>query len=145
MEKLIHLIYASRAVGAVTPADLLKILEKARRTNASLGVTGMLLNVDASFFQVLEGEEDKVTNLYERIGRDKRHGSVIKLVSEPIDQRDFADWTMAHAKLTKADLSQVEGLNDFFLKGSCLSDLSQGAAQKLLRAFREGKWRAPLA
>ena len=145
MKTLIHLIYASRVVGRVTPADLLQILEKARRTNASLGVTGMLLNVDASFFQVLEGEEDKVTNLYERIGRDKRHGSVIKLISEPIEKRDFADWTMAHARLAKADLCKVEGLNDFFGRGSCLSDLSPGAAQQLLRAFREGKWRAPLA
>jgi hypothetical protein len=145
MEKLIHLIYSSRAVGSITPADLLKILEKARRTNAELGISGMLLNIDASFFQVLEGEDDKVTNLYERIGRDKRHTAVIKLISEPIDKRDFADWTMAHARLTKADLGKVDGLNDFFGKGSCLSDLSPGAAQKLLRAFREGKWRAPLA
>ncbi|MEO7112970.1 MAG: BLUF domain-containing protein [Polyangiaceae bacterium] len=144
MEKPVHLIYVSRAAVPFSKDDIAKLLKKARATNAPLGVTGMLLHVDSSFFQVLEGDELEVQGLYNRIAGDRRHGTVLKLVSEPIEKRDFAQWTMGHALATRADIAALDGMNDFFVKGSCLSDLTLGAAQKLLRAFREGSFRAPI-
>ncbi|MCA9058063.1 MAG: BLUF domain-containing protein, partial [Planctomycetaceae bacterium] len=52
---LVHLIYASAATVEFTHEDILALLKQAKAKNAPLGVTGMLLYEDGSFFQVLEG------------------------------------------------------------------------------------------
>lgn len=145
MASLSHLIYASAAREAFTADTLLALLEQSRRKNAALGVTGMLLFIDGSFFQVLEGEEAAVEALYERIERDPRHAKVTLIIQEPTVRRSFGDWTMGHAQVTREELASVPGLNDFFGAGSCLTRLDPGRAAKLLAAFAAGRWRARLA
>jgi hypothetical protein len=60
----------------------------------------MLLYVDGSFIQVLEGEPDAVQETYTRILADSRHHQVYKLLDEPITVRDFPDWSMGLRDLT---------------------------------------------
>ena len=60
MSALMHLIYSSAATQVFTPEDLAALLALARKKNASLAVTGMLLHIDGSFLQVLEGEPEAV-------------------------------------------------------------------------------------
>jgi hypothetical protein len=74
MSSLIHLIYASVATQAFGKAQLTELLQQARGTNERLGLTGMLLHSDGSFFQVLEGEPVVVDQIYQKIRLDKRHG-----------------------------------------------------------------------
>jgi len=141
---LIHLIYCSAATEPFDEADLHALLEKARRTNAELNVTGMLLHADGSFFQVLEGDRGVVDRLFERIGRDPRHDRVTIIINEPIERRSFDDWTMGYTNVDARRLSEIPGLNDFFVSGSCFGDIDPGRARKLLRAFEQGRWRATL-
>ena len=49
----------------------------ARAKNAELRVTGALLITDHYFVQALEGEEDRVRALFDRIRRDDRHDEVV--------------------------------------------------------------------
>jgi hypothetical protein len=105
----------------------------------------MLLYADASFFQILEGEESTVDSLYRRIHRDKRHAHVTLIVREPIARRAFGDWTMGYAHATREELAKVQGLNDFFGKGSVLECVTYSRAKKLLTAFAEGSWRSRLS
>jgi len=142
MSTLVHLAYASQAVADFPDAALAKILERARSTNASLGVTGILLHVDRSFFQILEGEADVLAPLYAKIALDKRHARVAKLIEEPLDHRDFANWSMGLANATTKELAAVPGLNDFFTTRRTLDSMDEGTSRRLLGAFREGRWRA---
>jgi len=64
--------------------ELAELLQGARDTNAELGLTGMLLYAEGSFFQVLEGQADVVDALYDKIERDKRHDQVTLVIREPI-------------------------------------------------------------
>jgi hypothetical protein len=105
----------------------------------------MLLYVDESFFQILEGDQKTLHDLYFRIEHDTRHNGVIKLIEIPIEKRAFSEWSMGFAKVTRADLASIPGLNDFFGTGSAFHDLEPGKAQVLLEAFRDGKWRRRLA
>jgi len=139
--QLIRCIYASIAVPQFKEDELPMLLEGARRANAEHGVTGMLLYVEGSFFQVLEGEADAVDATYTRITRDPRHTQVTLIIREPIAQRDFSNWTMGFAVVDRLETGQLDGENDFFTKSSCVDVLDPGRAKKLLAAFRNGRWR----
>jgi hypothetical protein len=60
-DRFTHIIYASVAVVAFSEADLLALLKSARKKNSSLGVTGMLLYYENTFFQAIEGEKIRGT------------------------------------------------------------------------------------
>jgi len=140
----ICLVYASAATRAFEPNELVRMLAKAGRHNFRLDITGMLLYTEGSFFQVLEGNEQAVHALYEKIMADTRHAQAIKLIEERIDTRAFSRWSMGLAKVTRTELMQIPLLNDFFGQGSALTSLNEGRAKTLLAAFREGKWRRRL-
>jgi len=135
------LAYSSLATRQFDHESLVELLTLARKFNESHDITGMLLYVDESFFQILEGDPDELHALYERIEHDNRHAKIIKLIEMPIEKRTFAGWSMGYAKVSREELLKIPGLNDFFGKGSAFTKLEAGKAKVLLDAFREGKWR----
>jgi Sensors of blue-light using FAD len=141
---LIHCIYASTSTCHFGDDELSALLRKARQSNQALGVTGMLLHVDGSFFQVLEGEPEKVDALFGKIASDSRHSRVTIIIREPIARRSLTDWTMGYTPIAKQDVATIVGQNDFFAGASCLADLDDRRAKKLLAAFGKGRWRAAL-
>lgn len=145
MSNLIHLIYNSAAVGNFTDEDLQVLLNKSRDKNASRDITGMLLFVDGCFFQTLEGPEEAVDALAAVIERDPRHTRMTTIIREPIAKRSFSEWTMGFTHMSAGDVSEIDGLNDFFGSGHVLTDIDSGRAKKLLLAFKQGRWRVRLS
>ena len=145
MPALMHCAYASAAKSHFETADLMALLQAARKHNEGAGLTGMLLYTEGSFFQVLEGTPDAVEALYARIELDKRHEQVTKIIAEAIPTRHFAQWTMGFSQVSRKELALISGSNDFFSGASCFLGLDSGRAKKLLAAFREGRWRKGLA
>ncbi|EAQ64022.1 photopigment and puc expression activator [Marinomonas sp. MED121] len=143
-ENLVHCIYSSVATVKFSQSDIADLLEKARANNEKLGVSGMLLYDEGSFFQVLEGDPQVVATLLRVIQRDQRHDKVIKIIHEEIEERDFSEWTMGYSGATRDDLKCIEGLNDFFLSNNTFIELDEGRAKTLLTAFKEGKWRTSI-
>ena len=139
-----QLVYASAATPDFKPSDLDEILRAARRRNPVMGVTGMLLYVDSSFLQVLEGSDDQIDELYELIRADDRHTRTVLLLREPIEERSFADWTMGAVTATVKDLEDAVGTNDFFQHRDPLRDLGETKLKKLLTLFRSGSYRQRL-
>ncbi|MDO6706772.1 BLUF domain-containing protein [Photobacterium sp. 1_MG-2023] len=142
--QLIHCIYSSEETIPFSSYDIFSLLESARKVNLNLGVTGVLLYDSGSFFQVLEGEISIVDSLYKKISNDKRHHRMRKIIQEPIESREFAEWTMGYAGISRKELKNIDGLNDFFVGGACYTDLDEGRAKKLLKAFKDGRWRASI-
>jgi hypothetical protein len=96
---MFHLVYASTATKPFSVGELLEVLHQARKNNADIGVTGLLLYKDGAFMQVLEGEEDAVQSLYAEILRDGRHCDVRTLVAMPVGERQFPNWSMGFKNL----------------------------------------------
>ena len=144
-DSLIHLIYASAANHPFSDDELILLLEKARTHNAEQGITGMLLHCHGSFFQILEGPESRIKNLYNVISKDLRHSKITLIIQEPIFERSFGDWSMGFTGASESQLETIDGLADFFQSGSCLADIDHGRAKKLLKAFASGSWRSKLA
>ena len=141
MSELIHLVYASRATRPYRDDDLIRLLNKARSNNLALNVSGMLLYVEGSFFQVLEGEPDTLHRLYERISSDPGHDKIVKIIEEPIEERAFAEWQMGFFGATRKQLAEIEGLSVFFTHKAAMTEIGTSRATVLLNAFVEGRYR----
>jgi hypothetical protein len=141
LNHLIHFVYASLAVPQFNEHEIPALLEQSRTANAGSDLTGLLLYIEGSFFQVLEGKPDAVDEVYARIARDPRHTRVTSIIREPIAQRSFSEWTMGFSAVDTAEAGQLVGENDFFKSASCVTRLDGGRAKKLLSAFRAGRWR----
>jgi len=102
---LVRLLYASRAMQALTPEVIDSIMTASRRNNPAMGITGLLCHSGDIFMQVLEGGRQAVNQLYTRISRDARHGEVELLFYEEITERRFAGWTMGQVNLTRVNPS----------------------------------------
>jgi hypothetical protein len=70
------------------------------------------LHREDSFFQILEGEEDAVRELFGRICTDPRHERIELVAEGAIEQREFRDWQMAFFELDGQDLSALPGFSD---------------------------------
>ncbi|RTQ47146.1 BLUF domain-containing protein [Hymenobacter gummosus] len=104
-----HLIYLSTPTQPLNDAELHALLTTARAKNAELDVTGMLFYGPGHFLQLLEGDEITLAALYEQIGTDVRHHSLVKLADKSIAGRSFLDWSMAFRPLDAALFDYVHG------------------------------------
>ncbi|MEP6547482.1 MAG: BLUF domain-containing protein [Gammaproteobacteria bacterium] len=141
MNSLIQCIYSSVATPGFEEHQIPGLLERARAANAALDVTGMLLYIEGSFFQILEGDPDVVDAVFLKIKADPRHSRVTTIVREPIFERSFGEWTMGFAVVGRKEACELIGENDFFASASCVAEMTAGRAKKLLSAFRMGRWR----
>ncbi len=66
--------------------DLRDILTEARDFNDLNGICGVLYYADNAFFQCLEGEQEVVERLFEKIQKDQRHYNIKWLCTYSIDE-----------------------------------------------------------
>lgn len=95
--------YVSEASSPVSHADLKAILEPAQDFNRRRDITGCLIYEQGHFAQVLEGSENELDALMQRIARDPRHRDVRIIWSGPVDGRMFDEWSMAAFNLDRPD------------------------------------------
>jgi len=97
-----ELIYTSLSK---TPSDPLAInqdgevkaiLAESNQNNSQAGITGLLMFDGVRFIQILEGEADKVDDLYGKIAQDSRHRMIELLHKGSLATRSFKDWRMAY-------------------------------------------------
>jgi hypothetical protein len=111
---LTRLIYASEITTPLTAAAVQEIVDRACMANQRRHLTGLLAFDSRSFLQVLEGRREAVSEVFHRIVADPRHQRVQLLESVPVDERQFAGWSMgfaaadAHGRETFLRFSGVE-------------------------------------
>lgn len=110
---MIQIAYMSTATQPMTTEQLIDLLQQSFKNNTASGVTGMMLYGNATFLQALEGEEQVVDELYQKIAKDQRHASIVFLHRKTIERRQYSDWTMAFKRVSDKELQGVEGLRDF--------------------------------
>ncbi|MDP3777834.1 MAG: blue light sensor protein [Methylotenera sp.] len=139
--QLILLAYTSVAAHHMTHDELLSLLNSARTCNQRQGITGMLLYMDDCFFQVLEGEEQLVDALYEKICLDERNHHVVKLIREHIAERSFTEWTMSYEHVTRQEMASFTGLTDYLDQNHPgFNGMAAGRARQLIESFKDGQW-----
>jgi hypothetical protein len=131
-----YLIYVSHAADGLKSSDLHDILNKAHQVNATFGISGLLLYKNKRFMQLIEGQEDAVRGLYQKILQDPRHRDLIVLQEDTEPERQFPGWSMAFRNLNalpsadKLESGEIEFADDALERHS-------NKATQLLHLFKE--------
>lgn len=86
---LTTLIYRSQLNPSCDAAQLAALVERARIRNTGLSITGILLSDGVDILQILEGAEESVVRLFNKIRDDKRHYGVVELLRDYGPRRRF--------------------------------------------------------
>jgi hypothetical protein len=131
---LVRLVYASRSDELISNRLIEDILSSAQVHNPENGVTGLLCYSNKVFVQALEGGREQVNRLFQNLARDPRHYDVTLLQYQEIEQRRFANWSMARVALDKLNMSQLlrfsetTTLDPFSVSGACTAHLLEALA-----------------
>ena len=98
-----QLTYHSVAVPSIKMSDIEDIMEVSVRNNNRSQLTGCLMYNNGFFLQILEGEEEVVRELFERIALDERNHHVTLLATDNVESRIFKEWAMAYYQFRTAD------------------------------------------
>jgi len=93
----------------MTEPELELLLTKARTANTANSLTGVLLYSNGDIMQVLEGEQEVVLHIYEKIKQDIRHRDVTTLADGRIERRNFSHWSMGFKAVEPADFMHLAG------------------------------------
>ncbi|WP_139226513.1 BLUF domain-containing protein [Sulfitobacter marinus] len=132
------MIYFSTAVARLNEAQISDLLKQSKANNARDGLTGLLVYHDRLFFQIIEGDRDKVEACYNRIQKDQRHRKLFLMWEGDSEKRAFDDWKMAY----ECEATHASSLSIQKLKKNP-SDVTGGdpyiacAIQNVLSDFRE--------
>jgi hypothetical protein len=92
---MIELIYCSRVAPDLEFPEIYKILKQSQTSNSAVNITGVLLFNTRYFLQAMEGPEQSIDALYQRIQNDRRHQDVTLIGRQPLKARQWSQWSMA--------------------------------------------------
>lgn len=139
---MIQVSYVSCTKEPMSSEALLELLLECRRNNQACGVTGMLLYGNGTFLQVVEGDDQVVDELVEKILKDSRHDDIQVLSRKSIAEREYAEWSMGFEQFSDEDLGKVEGLANFRPDNFTFEYLSGHGpvVDSLLQHYRQPHW-----
>ena len=131
INRMLSLVYVSASVKLLSDEELLDILKVSRENNKLQDITGLLLYKGGNFMQVLEGPDEVVNSLYEKIKIDPRHKDVTIISREQISARQFPAWEIAFQNLDNPAIKNEPGYSQF-LQDEFIADVYR---ENPLRAY----------
>lgn len=90
-----RITYISRLAEPLSLEEVESIGIVSNENNRRADITGLLVYFDKMFFQIIEGEDKVIDQLYVKIGNDPRHCDLFRLKTEyKIEERLFPTWSM---------------------------------------------------
>ena len=109
---LYEVLYVSTLAPEQPLSVVAEIARRARRVNAELDVTGLLIFDGQRFCQQLEGPQKAVLRLIEHIRNDPRHINIEVLHHGPLAGRRFQQFSLGFSTVEDADaLARMESLD----------------------------------
>lgn len=137
---MLSIIYVSHSFEEMNRNELMQILEKSRKNNKALDVTGMLLYKGGNFLQVLEGPDQAVAEIYAKITKDPRHKDVAIISKTYVQAREFPEWEMAFVDMDDPEIINKPGYSTFLQDELTANYFNENPtrARVMLLAFRKG-------
>jgi hypothetical protein len=136
-----NLFYCSLAKEDISKENILDILKCSRRNNEKTEITGILVywKKTNQFLQLLEGEENVILNLYDKICMDNRHSLSRIIYQKNILERGFKSWTMAFKSIDEIETSGLDGFSEFSKLGFTneRTKVNPSIAINLLQSFKD--------
>ncbi|WP_024553251.1 diguanylate phosphodiesterase [Franconibacter helveticus 513] len=135
---LTTIIYRSHICDDVPVKKLEEMVATANLKNGETGVTGILLFNGTHFFQLLEGPEEGVLEIYNHICEDARHYNIVELLRDYAPSRRFGKAGMELFDLREYDSDEV--LQHVLDKGTSKYQLTyDDRALQFFRTFVEAR------
>lgn len=132
-------VYKSKKVHNFSESDLQALIKKSIDNNEIRRITGILLYSGDYFLQIIEGDNEEISKLYDKILSDERHEQLVEIITTQIPNRYFSNLGMSYIDIrgkNKADLiSNISELKDKN-KNSPYYD----RILKIVSAFHDGLW-----
>ncbi len=132
--------YAISYVSTVNPAlsdtEIQQALDFSKNWNNDNNITGILLYSQGNFFQVLEGDEDLLKDLFSRIKTDERHHNIIPIFQKQVPNTKFDEYQVDFVSLD--DRYKDEHFDTYLSQISLLNPSIQSSAKYILNKFTEG-------
>jgi hypothetical protein len=106
------LVYKSVATDLFDPGRIDDLCQQAFIFNNSKGITGLLIYHEKIFFQWIEGSENDIFLLYEKLKKDPRHQYLREILYTDSASRQFNGWGMK-AVYSNMDMSGIPGIEVF--------------------------------
>jgi hypothetical protein len=129
MQRLTRLIYISVARDGLQASELQAIFESCRRNNPAREISGMLCRVDDLFFHVIEGEDERVLDLYQILRADSRHIDLCLLQLATVEKRLFERFMMGEF------VRRAGAMIDYLELAGWRRKLGAGNPMELVREF----------
>lgn len=105
-----QLIYVSNASSDFVDGDAAAIIETSHRRNAEVGISGFLLFNGRNFLQLIEGEDEAISDLVMRLHADPRHAGMVIMEDHQAHERCCPNWAMHFISLINPISSRRETL-----------------------------------
>ena len=96
---LSQLTYVSNRTSICTDAEIENILASCKKNNPTLKITGVLLYSNKKFIQMVEGDAELITSLFDKIKLDNRHSNCTLISLGAIKEKTFPSWHMGAKKI----------------------------------------------
>lgn len=135
MPEIIQLVYISTATRPMRPEELTELLNHSRERNAERGVTGILMYCKHHFLQILEGPEEEVAALFEKISHDERHKEIRILLRQSAERRDFTQWQMAFRAVSDDEAQEIMGYLPW--DAACCGGAADSNTREMMQYFHD--------
>lgn len=128
--------YLSNLSRQLSKEELFALATNASENNRKKDICGILLYSGNKFLQVLQGEEEAVKTLFEKIAKDSRHRNVTVIIESHSMAKEFGNWSMAFKELTVDERALHPELSNFFDGQDANKPYQLMPAQAMLELFR---------
>ena len=123
------IMYKSAPSDGIDKSEFQELLQRSQERNQLYDITGYIFLSKTKIVQPIEGNDDMVDRLYNRITTDNRHENVMTILDKKIEKRTMIGWDMAIIDFWNAK-------KDKFDEFSLLDKLYSSTDIDLIKAFQ---------
>lgn len=104
------ILYVSESTAPLSRPELLALNYASQTNNQRAGITGLMVYSSGNIIQAIEGDPNRIRDLFDRIRRDARHMNIRTLLDEFTTERTFEGWAMGLldlSRLRRLDLDRL--------------------------------------
>ncbi len=125
--------YVSTVTTNIDKEAIKYLIENSAEHNNVRDISGILLCSEGNFFQLLEGEEVKVKELFSLIEKDLRHNNIIKFLEKPISRTAYDGYISE--VITEKKLYNGSELKNYLHYIEVLDPESRKAVKRVIEAM----------
>ena len=127
------IVYVSTVTQEMERKEIKDLLNNSKEWNNKNGITGLLLYSGGNFFQIIEGEKNMISELFQEIKSDKRHQDIIQIFGKEIHKKAYDGYDSDYVS-EDSDIDP-EQFQHYLNQIKVLDNNTQKAVENILKAF----------